>query len=133
MTFKVQYSAESRSCGATSHLIERSNAAGCGVSEEAAVQHHGAAQQVEPEEHGQSQDDLQLRLRQRQAGGGVLEGLLEVRHQPHWIGMNDHHRQLQGYQSHTVSRQGNPPILCTNVVNIELPERWEESIKVNQD
>lgn len=44
------------------HLVERPDAAGGGVSEEAAVQHHGPAQQVEPQEHGQSQDDLQLRL-----------------------------------------------------------------------
>lgn len=45
-----------------SHLIERPDAPGCGVRKEAAVQHHGPAQQVETEEHGQSQHDLQLRL-----------------------------------------------------------------------
>lgn len=45
-----------------SYLVEGSDAARGGVSEEAAVQHHGPAQQVEPEEHGQGQDDLQLCL-----------------------------------------------------------------------
>lgn len=105
----------------TSHLVERSNAAGCGVSEEAAVQHHGPAQQVQPQEHGQSQDDLQLRLRQRQAG----HGLPAVRQQTHRVWMDGHHCQLQRYQSQTLSCHSNPPILCTDVVNVELPERWE--------
>lgn len=74
----------------TSHLIERSDAAGCSVSEEAAVQHHGTTEQVEPQEHGQSQDDLQLCLWQSEAS----RGLLEVRQQTHWIGMNGHRCQL---------------------------------------
>lgn len=110
----------------TSHLVERSDAAWGGVSEEAAVQHHGPAQQVEPKEHGQSQDDLQLRLWQRQASRGVQEGLLEVRQQTHRVGVNGHRCQLQGHQSHTVGCHGNPPILCANVVNVELPERRED-------
>lgn len=112
----------------TSHLVERSDAAGRGVREEAAVQHHGPAQQVEPQEHGQSQHDLQLRLRQRQASRGVLVGLLEVRRQTHRIRVNGHRRQLQGYQSQTVGCHGNAPVLCANVVNVELPERREEFI-----
>lgn len=110
----------------TSHLVERSDAPGRGVREEAAVQHHGPAQQVEPEEHGQGQDDLQLRLRQRQAVWGVAEGLLEVLQQPHWIGVDGHRCQLQGDQSHTVGGQGNAPILGTDVVSVQLPEGCEE-------
>lgn len=103
----------------TSHLVERADAAGRGVSEEAAVQHHGPSQQVESEEHGQSQHDLQLRLGQRQA----TRGLLEVRQQAHRIGMDGHHRQLQGYQCQAVRRHGNPPILCADVVDVELHQR----------
>ena len=100
----------------TSDLVERSDAAGRRVGEEAAVQHHGTAQQVEPEEHGKSQDDLQLGLRQGQAG----RGLLEVGQQAHGIGMDGHHRHLQGDQSQAVGRHGNAPILRANVVDVEL-------------
>lgn len=105
----------------TSDLVERSDAAGCGVGEEATVQHHGPAQQVQPQEHGQSQDDLQLRLRRRHAH----RGLLEVRQQTHRVGMNGHRCQLQGYQGQALGRHGNAPILCANVVNVELPVRWK--------
>lgn len=110
----------------TSHLVERSDAAWRGVGEEAAVQHHGPAQQVEPQEHGQSQDDLQLRLRQRQTGPGVLE----VGQQAHRVGVDGHGCQLQGDQSQAVGRHGDAPILCADVVDVELPEGWEERVIV---
>lgn len=106
-----------------SHLVERPDAPRRRVREEAAVQHHGPAQQVEAEEHGQRQHDLQLCLRQRQACRGVLEGLLEVRQQPHRIRVDGHRRQLQGHQGHAVGRHGNPPILGPDVVHVELVER----------
>lgn len=105
----------------TSHLIQRSDAAGGGVGEEAAVQHHGPTQQVEPQEHGQSQHDLQLRLRERRPSGG----LLEVGLQPHRVRVNGGHGQLQGNQSNTVRCHGDSPIFCADVVRVELPREEE--------
>lgn len=94
------------------------------------MQHHGPAQQVEPEEHGQSQDDLQLGLRQQQLSCAVLEGLPEVRNQAHRIGVNRHSRQLNSHQSHAVGCHGNPPVFSTDVVNVELVERRSQSMEV---
>lgn len=110
----------------TSHLVQRPNTTWGRVCEEAAVQHHCPTEQVEPQEHGQSQDDLQLCLWQCHAG---LD-LQEVGLQTHWIRMNGHRCQLQDYQSQTVRCHGNPPILCTNIMNVELPGGSEECISV---
>lgn len=100
-------------------LVERPDAPGGGVGEEAAVQHHGPRHQVEAQEHGQGQDDLQLRLRQRHAG----RALLEVRQQPHRVRVDGRHGQLQGDEGQAVGCHGDAPVLGPDVVDVELPQR----------
>lgn len=83
------------------------------------MQHHGPRHQVEAQEHGQGQDDLQLRLRQRHAG----RALLEVRQQPHRVRVDGRHGQLQGDEGQAVGCHGDAPVLGPDVVDVELPQR----------
>lgn len=91
-------------------LVERADAPRRGVREELAVQQHDTSDEVQPQEHGDGQDDVHVRVRlgghvgvgqARRPGEGVVP----------WDGMDGAHQDLQADEEDALVGHGYPPVI----------------------
>lgn len=108
-------------------LIEGSDTAWRGVRKELTVQEHDTANQIQPQEHGDGEDDVHICFCHRRGvgegqAGGPSEDVLT------WNGVDGTHQQLQNNEQDTLVRHGYPPVVCSIVNHKELNVKQKQQI-----
>ncbi len=83
------------------------------------MQEHDPANQIQPQKHGDGENDVHICIRHRRGvgegqAGGPSEDVLT------WNGVDGTHQQLQNDEQDTLVGHGYPPVVCSIINHKEL-------------